>query len=149
MPKLGAISRVKVKACANAACPDKGISRVRVERHHTGCEKMFVRHLLEAHPNAEWVQALALRYNEFHPDDVVPLCVMCHAEVHQRYLPHIKNMTFGIGLPIAKMSEARVMRNIANLRKLCAGFLQGGFLVRKSIVDEYYQGGNIKHSGKW
>lgn len=137
-PKLGRVSTVKVKQCSNTRCPDTGASRVLVHRHHTGCDKMWVRHLLDAKPHEPWVQKLALRYDQFHPDDIVELCVMCHDEIHKRYEPLIKRMTYFSGRSIGSMTETEVARNTKFLRDVCKDLLKNGFTVRKSIIDDYY-----------
>lgn len=144
-PRLGRVVAAKVKECVNPRCPDTGASRIVVHRHHTGCDKMWVRHLLTTQAQASWVQALAIRYDQFHADDIVLLCIMCHEEMHLRYMPHIKLMTHGVGIPIAHMSEARVKRNIQLLRDRCVSLLRNGFVVRKSIINDYYK---TKHCGR-
>ena len=100
---------------------------------------MFVRHLLTTKASELWVQALAARYNQFHADDIVPLCVMCHSEMHVRYLPYIRIITL-LGCPIRHMTEPQVTRHIAELRKRCARILKDGFVVRKGIQDDYAAG---------
>lgn len=100
---------------------------------------MWVRHLLTTKSHESWVQALALRYDQFHADDIVELCVMCHEEIHLRYVPYIKRMTYGAGIAIANMTEAQVTRNVQTLREVCANLLKTGYTVRKSIVNDYYK----------
>lgn len=94
------------------------------------------------------MQQLAARYHQFHPDDVVPLCVLCHTEMHLRYLPYIRAITYQSARPISTMVEPQVKHYIAELRKRCARILRDGFVVRKGIQDDYKAGRSLsRHSG--
>lgn len=105
---------------------------------------MFIRHLLAAKPSELWVQKLAARYALFHTDDIVPLCVMCHEEMHRRYLPYIRAITYHTRFPIAAMGESQVSRYINELRKRCARIVRDGFPVRKGIQDAYNRDSNFR-----
>ncbi len=99
---------------------------------------MWVRHLLDYQPDQPWVHALAARYHEFRPEDCVHLCIMCHEEIHARYLPYIKDISFYQRVKIGEMNEGQVARHTAVLREMCTKLLKTGFTVRKRIIDEYY-----------
>lgn len=107
---------------------------------------MFIRHLLAAKPSELWVQKLAARYALFHTDDIVPLCVMCHEEMHRRYLPYIRAITYHTRFPIAAMGESQVSRYINELRKRCARIVRDGFPVRKGIQDAYNRDSNFRNA---
>lgn len=105
-----------------------------------------MRHLLAARPRELWIQLLAARYHEFHPDDVVPLCIMCHNEMHQRYLPYIQRITFLTGRRVSWFTETETRQYIAHLRTFCKRVLTDGFVVRKEIVTDYYAGKILSNS---
>jgi hypothetical protein len=113
-----------------------------------GCEKMFVRHLMTTQSSQLWVQKLAARYDLFHADDIVPLCIMCHREVHVRYLTYILGITKYQGRAIRDMTEKEVTRHTNNLRKKCQSLVKSGFTVRKEIQNEHKAGTLFVNPGR-
>ncbi len=100
---------------------------------------MFARHLIDAHPAKLWVQKLAARYHAFLAEDVIDLCIMCHEEMHQLYLPYIRAITYGAGRRVQDFNEQEVANYKAHLSKFCLRKIKEGFTVRKSIVTDYYK----------
>ena len=100
---------------------------------------MFARHLMDAHPDQLWVQRLSARYHAFLPEDIIELCIMCHTEMHQLYLPYIRAITYQTARRVSQFSEMDVKNYKAQLSKLCLKRVKTGFTVRKSIVTLYYK----------
>lgn len=56
-----------------------------LQRHHKGCEKMWLRHFKHKSRTKKF-QEHESRYWEFRPEDVVKLCDECHLKIHRIYL---------------------------------------------------------------
>ena len=61
----------------------------RTERHHMGCERMWLRHFAKRCRSKRY-KAFKARYESFHPQDIRPLCETCHIKIHRVYLRVIR-----------------------------------------------------------
>src|ERR1700755_149003 len=83
MEVFSAIKRMKLDLSTASICA-KCHSPVFSQRHHRGCEKMWLRHFIRRKDTAQY-KAFESRYYEFREEDIVRLCDKCHKQIHRIY----------------------------------------------------------------
>ena len=110
--------------CVVRGCTSHNSVYPLVQRHHRGCEKLFVRHF--AHKEGtERYDSFKLRYEAFDPRDVVPLCGGHHRVVHEIvYAPVLRRYFRKVGKPVRKWSWRQAIALVNALRKACDEWLE-------------------------
>lgn len=90
----------------------------RIERHHKGCERMWLRHFIRKKASKRYKEFKA-RYDEFHPHDCVPLCHDCHEAIHQVYILIIRSEVRASGTHCSLWSWNEAHNLMVKLRKNC------------------------------
>lgn len=103
-------------------CAKPGCTRGLIQRHHRGCEAMWLKHFLPQRTTKRY-REFRERYYSFHKRDCIPICSWHHEEIHQLYLPIINEHIEQRGHPsIWKWHHARKL--IAELRRYCDAWLK-------------------------
>lgn len=93
--KIDYLSRVSTE------CAVPGCHREELQRHHRGCERMFVRHFSARAGSARY-EEFSARYESFHYDDITVLCSLHHKQVHREYLYTISRHHAAVGKPMCR-----------------------------------------------
>lgn len=108
---------------SQAACCAKCGSSNFIQRHHKGCEKLWLRHF--AHKSSQlWYQRHKARYWEFREEDIVRLCDKCHKQIHKIYYRIIGRWATKHG-KMKNWTNAQADELIAALRNRCDLWLIG------------------------
>lgn len=73
------LTNVPPAKCTNPAC-----QRPPIDRHHMGCEGMWIRHF-RRRARYQRYRDFCDRYYEFRPEDCAWLCRECHRTIHRIY----------------------------------------------------------------
>src|SRR5674476_1565743 len=80
--------------CARKGCISGDPIR---DRHHKGCQGMWVRHF--AHHAGKRYRNFVERYESYHENDVVRICRTCHGEIHRLLITTIRRRCIKLGDP--------------------------------------------------
>ncbi len=106
-------------SCAKPNCDHGG----RVQRHHKGHEKLFLR-AFKDRKESKTYKIMLRRYEQFRPDDTVPLCPDHHAEIHYEYRDIIALFQAQQGMHRRDFSWDAALTLMAELRYHCDEWLK-------------------------
>lgn len=75
---------VDLRPLTPRTCSKPGCIRLPLQRHHKGCELMWVRHFRHRKRTKKW-RAFRERYFLFLPEDCADLCPRHHKQIHEKY----------------------------------------------------------------
>lgn len=94
----------------------------RLQRHHMGCQFMFVRHF-EKRKGQERYDEFVRRYHAFDVRDICTLCDDCHKAIHILYMPIIGRHCFRLRKPMARWTWRQAEILMRDLTEYCERWL--------------------------